>query len=121
MPDLFEAEGLADLAGGVGVTLGGCEVAEKQVNAGELAQRIRFVRLAVAGLLDPKAFLDEAASVLEGLAGGGFVPRGAGGLAFLLTDDGPVRNLVSVGEIGYSPRFPISWRLTHGCDVDKEG
>jgi len=35
-------------------------------------------------------------------------------------EDGRVRNLVSVGEMGYFAKILISWRLTHGCTDEEE-
>ena len=52
-----------DLAGFVGVALCGGEVAEAEVDLGELAERDGFIGLIAEGSLDPQAFL-------HGLAGG---------------------------------------------------
>ena len=90
LPGFLEAEGFVDLPGLVGVALGGVEVAEQEVDPGELAQRIGFIRLVLLGLPDPQAFLHGAAGFLEVPPGGGLVAPLTCRFAFELADDADV-------------------------------
>jgi hypothetical protein len=64
-----------DLAGFVGVPLGGGEVAEAEVDLGELRPRRGFKGLVAKSPLDPQAFLHRVTSSLEAPPGGGLVAR----------------------------------------------
>ena len=62
-----------DLARGVGVVLGGGELAEVELNDGELGERPRFVGLVAQRFFDPQRFLDRSERGLKAGPRGGLV------------------------------------------------
>jgi hypothetical protein len=62
LPDVVQAQRFVDLAGGVGVVLGGGKVAEAEVEDGELEEGRGFAGLVAERFPDPQRFLDEGES-----------------------------------------------------------
>jgi hypothetical protein len=84
LPGFLETEGFADLAGSLGMAFGDVDIAEIEMDAGELEQRESFTRFVLKELLDPQAFFDGEAGGLEVLPGDGFVSALSGGFALLM-------------------------------------
>src|SRR5262245_20506656 len=82
-----QPKGFADFAGGVRVALGGTEIAQEEVDAGELAPRVSFGGSVVEVLRDSKAFLHGTARFVEVAPGGGLVSARTGAFTLHLTDD----------------------------------